>query len=84
MGIYDGSTLEDLKLHLVEMKATYASASTGRQVTSIAKGDKRLSFAPVDLKNLQLQIALLERQIAALENPNATPRRGYAVATFGP
>lgn len=82
MGIYDGISLEDLKLRLTTLQATYAQVSTGQQITSLGSGDKRVGFAPVDPKVLERQIAELQQAIAALENPAASRRRGYAVATF--
>ncbi len=82
MGIYDGVPLEDLKLKLTTLRATYDSASTGQQLTSLAKGDKRLGFVPVSTGTLERQIAELQRAIAALETPGATRGRGYSVATF--
>lgn len=82
MGIYDGFTTEDLKLRLTELQTTYSAASTGQQLTGLAKGDKRLTFAPVDLKTLERQILELQALITARENPNATRTRGYAVAKF--
>lgn len=84
MGIYDGISLEDLRLRLTALQTTYESASTGRQLTSLAVGDKRLGFAPLDLKTLERQIVELQRVITALENPTASRGRSYAVATFGP
>lgn len=82
MSIYDGIPLDDLKLKLTALRATYESASNGQQLTSFAKGDKRLGFAPVDPKTLERQIAELQRAIALLENPDAARSRGHAVATF--
>lgn len=82
MNIYDGLSTDDLKLRLTELQTTYSAASTGQQLTGLSKGDKRLTFAPVDIKTLERQILELQALIAARENPNAAPRRGYAVATF--
>lgn len=82
MSIYDGIPLEDLRLKLTTLRATLDAASTGQQLTSLAKGDKRLGFAPVDPKTLERQIAELQRAIAALENPAGARGRGFAVATF--
>ena len=76
------SDLTDLQTLLAEAKAALHELLTGRQVASIGKGDRQVSYNRAQLSDLRAYIVELELQITNLGGTSARRKRRPVLVDF--